>query len=348
LKKIISLFMALVLVGMLGVPASAAAKPEKEAFLYFEMPSGMESIPLAGLPDLTGLTLVLTDNAGFTKRFLLPDQSDLLHYAFSDSDGTGSMDITTSYGVDNAGIVAHYETKNEDYIATNKLTIIPFDTSFMWTGPSQFTSELTQGQAQKVTISQKHKAQGFVFTTTEYGWYSFNITGDTTSHPYIVVRRHNVHDESQIVHSLDFNCSYAHSVSLQLDANETVYVAAATLGGYYTGSYNITAAPAVLSLPKETIKARYHGIVPWSEILANTTYEPRDLKIALSGGGSNPLTGEGWNAEKRGEYPVTVLAPSETGEEASFNVKVEYDVLQWLCAIFLGGFIWLQWTPFKA
>jgi hypothetical protein len=47
------------------------------------MPDGMEMIPIAGLPDYTGLTLVLTDDGNFTKKFRLPDQNDLYHYAFS-------------------------------------------------------------------------------------------------------------------------------------------------------------------------------------------------------------------------------------------------------------------------
>ena len=347
MKKIIALFMALLLIYTLWVPASAAVKPEKEVTFYFELPIGIEGIPFAGLPDLTGLTLVLTDNAGFTKRFSLPEQSDLSHYAFSDSEGTGSLDVAITSGVYNAGIVVRYETKQDAYIATNEITLIPFDFSFLWNGFAQLTTEMTQGQAQEVAIQQKHEAKALVFTTSEYGWYSFNITGDTTGHPYIVVRRNNVYDASQPVHALYFDCSYAHSVSLQLEANETVYVAATTVGGYYTGSFNITAAPAVLSLPKETIKVRYHGVIPWNEILAKTTYEPRDLNIALSDGNFDPIAAEGWYARERGEYPVTITAPSGTGADDSFHVKVEYDVLQWLCFIFLGGFIWLKFTPFK-
>lgn len=347
MKKIIALFTALLLFSTLWVPASAAVKPEKEVALYFELPGGMESIPFAGLPDLTGLTLVLTDDSGFTKRFLLPNQSDLRHYAFSDSEGTGSLDVAITSGVYNAGIVVRYETKQDAYIATNEITVIPFDTSFLWNGFPQSTTELTQGQAQEVVINRKHEAKAFVFTTTEFGWYSFNITGDTTSHPYIVVRRHDVNDASQPVHALYFDCSYAHSVSLQLYANETVYVAATTVGGYYTGNFEITAAPAVLSLPKETIHVRYHGVVPWNDILANTTFEPRDLKIVLSDGSFDSIAAEGWYARERGEYPVTIVAPSGTGVEDSFNVKVEYNALQWLCFIFLGGFLWLRFTPFK-
>jgi len=343
MKKIVSLFMALVLVSVLWVPASAAAKTEKKVFLSLELPSGMEKIPFAGVPDLTGLTLVLTDLAGFTKRFLLPDSSDMLHYAFSDSEGTGSLEVLTLYGANNVGIVVYYETKNVKYIASYSpdWPIIPFDTVSIWNG-SPFTAELIQGQTQKVAISQKRDVKGFVFTAAEYGWYSFNITGDTSGHPFISVR--HLGNES---HSLDFVCSYAHSVSLFLNSDETVQVAATTLGGYFTGSFNITAAPAVLSVPDETFKVRYHGIVPWSDILANTTYEPRALNIALSGGGFDPIAVEGWYAGQRGEHSFTILAPLETGEEASFNVKVEYDLLQWLCVIFLGGFIWMKWTPFS-
>lgn len=347
MKKAVALLMVFLLVGVLWVPASAATKPEKRIVLYFEMPDGMNSIPFAGLPDLTGHTLVLKDNLGFTKRFLLPDQSDLLHYTFSDSEGTGSMDVIPNYS--GVSIVAHYETKTDTYIATYApdSQFIPFDNAFVWNEPTQFTAELTDGQAQKVNISRKHEANGFLFKTAECGWYSFKITGDTSGHPYIIVRRGDMHNESQPIHALDFICSYAHSVSIFLDANETVYVAATTLGGCFTGSFDVTAAPAALNLTEETIKVRYHGIVPWGEILADTTYEPRDLRIVGTDGGLEPIATEGWNAVQRGEYAVTILAPDDTGEEDTFKVKVEYDVLQWLCVIFLGGFIWLKWTPFR-
>lgn len=191
---------------------------------------------------------------------------------------------------------------------------------------------------------------GFIFTADESGWYSFNITGDTTGYPYISVRRTVLHGDIQQVYNLDFNCSYAHSISLWLNANEAVNVAAATLGNCFTGSFDITVAPAVLSVPEETIKTRFHGIVPWSEILKNTTYEPRSLSIALNDGGVRSIDGDGWLASQRGEFTVTIIAPSvpsQTADEASFHVKVEYDVLQWLCVIFLGGFIWMKWTGYS-
>ncbi len=359
MKKIFSLFMALVLVVTLWVPVSAAAKPEKEVRLYFEMPSGMNGISFAGMPDLTGLTLVLTDDAGFTKRFQLPNQSDLRHYAFSDSEGSGSMDVSVIYrsygggptGFHDSTIWAQYETRKEKYVAVEvSSNWCDFDNASLWHGPFPFTYELTQGQTRKVTFTQKHEAQGLVFTAAESNWYSFNITGDTTGYPYISVSRLDPQGDEQHIYKLDFNCYYAHSVSLWLGVNETVTLAAATLGGCFTGSFDITAAPAVLSAPEEPIKVRYHGVVPWSEILENTTYEPRGLSIALSDGGSRELTDEGWLASERGEFTVTILAsslPSETQKEASFKVKVEYDALQWFCVIFLGGFIWMKWTPYS-
>lgn len=357
MKKIIALFMALLLFSTLWVPVSAAVKPEKEVAFYFELPIGIEGIPFAGLPDLTGLTLVLTDDSGFTKRFLLPNQSDLRHYAFSDSEGTGSLDVSASFRHSGGGgniwvhdftVMVQYETKKEVYFTRQTSPRVNDFTGWsMWNEPFP---ELTQGQAQEVVISRKQDGKVFAFTAAERGWYSFNITGDTTGNPYISVSRMDPQGDEQKVYKLDFNCSYAHSVSMLLDTNETVQVAAATLGGCFTGNFNITAAPAVLSVPEETIKTRYHGIVPWSEILKNTTYEPRNLSIALNDGGSRQIAGDGWLASQRGEFTVTIVtpsAPSQIAEEASFNVKVEYDVLQWLCVIFLGGFIWIQWIPYK-
>jgi hypothetical protein len=356
--RILSILLALcLLTGLPTVTASAAATPEKEVRLYFVMPSGMQFIPFAGLPDLTGLTLVLTDDLGFTKQFHLPDQSDLRHYAFSDSEGTGSMDVSASFRKLGGGgnvwvhdytITVQYETKKEVYFSRQTSPYVNDFTGWsMWNEPFL---ELTQGQTQEVIISHKQEAKGFAFTADESGWYSFNITGDTTGSPYISVSRTDPHGDEQYIYKLDFNCSYAHSVSLLLGANETVHVAAATLGGCFTGSFDITAAPAVLSVPEETIKTRYHGIIPWSKILKNTTYEPRDLNIALSDGGVGSIVGDGWIASQRGEFTVTLIAPSvpsQTAEEASFNVKVEYDVLQWFCFIFLGGFIWLKWTGYS-
>lgn len=343
--------MVFVLVGLMFVPASAAANPEKEVRLYFEMPDGMTSIPFAGLPDLTGLTLVLTDDAGFTKRFLLPDQSDLYYFVFSDAEGTGDLEVFV-YGPDYISVWAQYETKNEKYVA-NYLSFSSYPSSsgassFMWNGESAWTSEMLT-PTQTVTISQQHEAKGFVFKAAVSGWYSFNITGDTTGHPYIELVRGKPLGAPSF-HALDFTCSYAHSISVELNALETVIVAASTLGGHYTGSFDITAAPAVLSLPEETLTTRFHGIIPWGEILKNTTFEPRDLRISLGDGGERELLEEGWHATKRGEYAVTILASglsSQNQKEASFNVKVEYDLLQWLCVIFLGGFVWMKWTGYS-
>ncbi|MEI6578840.1 MAG: hypothetical protein WCN92_05185, partial [Eubacteriales bacterium] len=317
MKKIVSLFMALVLVGLMLVPASAAPKQEKAVRIYFEMPVGMTSIPFAGLPDLTRLTLVLTDDAGFTKRFLLPDQSDLYYFVFSDAEGTGDLEVFV-YEPDYISVWAQYETKNEKYVA-NYLSFSSYPSSsgassFMWNGESAWTSEMLT-PTQTVTISQKQEAKGFVFKAPVWGWYSFNITGDTTGHPYIELARGKPLGAPNF-HALDFTCSYAHSISVQLNAMETFIVAASTLGGHYTGSFDITAAPAVLSVAKETIKVRYHGIVPWSEILENTTYEPKDLRIDLGDGGASTIVGDGWSAHQRGEYPVTILAPSDTDVEA--------------------------------
>jgi len=345
MKRIVSLFMALVLIGVLWVPALAAAKQEKEVMLYFEMPAGMTGIPFAGLPDLTGLTLVLTDGGGFTKRFLLPDQSDLYYFVFSDAEGTGDLEVIV-YSSGEIRVLAQYETKNEKYVA-NYLSFSSGTSSFMWNGESAWTSEMLT-PTQTVTISQQHEAKGFVFKAPVSGWYSFNITGDTTGHPYIELVRGKPLG-AQRLHALDFTCSYAHSISVELNALETVIVAASTLGGHYTGSFDITAAPAVLSLPEETLTTRFHGIIPWGEILKNTTYEPRDLIIPWGDGGATELLDEGWHATKRGEYAVTILASglsSQNQKEASFNVKVEYDVRQWLCVIFLGGFIWMDWTKY--
>lgn len=350
MKKIVSLFMALVLIGVLWVPALAAEKQEKKVILNFEMPAGMNSIPFAGLPDLTGLTLVLTDGGGFTKRFLLPDQSDLYYFVFSDAEGTGDLEIFV-YGPGYISVWAQYETKNEKYVA-NYLSFSSYPgssgaSSFMWNGESAWTSEMLT-PTQTVTISQKQEAKGFVFKAPVSGWYSFNITGDTTGHPYIELVRGNPLG-AQRLHALDFACSYAHSISVELNALETVIVAASTLGGHYTGNFDITAAPAVLSIPEETFTTRFHGIIPWSEILKNTTFEPGDLRISLGDGGERELFPEGWYATKHGEYAVTILASgfsSQNQKEASFNVKVEYDVRQWLCVIFLGGFIWMDWTKY--
>lgn len=356
MKKVIALLLSLTLVFTLA-PTSAAAKAKKENVkisLCIEAPGEVFSAMFAGLPDLTGCTLKFMDGTTVVKSFVLPEQSDLHQYEFSDSDGKGVLKVvrTCMPAIANGGRAAYqmnaqYETKNLNYYGNESGFFSDF---YGWPLGSGPFPEMIQGQTEKIVISQKKDVKVFEFTAPTSGYYAFNITDDTSGNPYIVVRRKNGAPGEVPSRTLDFYSPYAHSVSISLGSGENVSVLATTLGAYFTGSFNLTVAPAVLNLTQDTIKARYHSIVPWDKILGETTYEPRDLQIVLEDGGTKPLMADGWYASYCGNFTVTIKAPTESiihSREADFHVKVEYSALQWLCVILLGGFIWLPWTSYK-
>ncbi len=338
MERIIAFLM--VIISQLGLPVPHG-KPVVDVGMYFEMPDGMNRITYAGLPDYTGLTLVLTDyeEGGFTKKFLIPDEGNLFEYTFSDAEGSGTLVVDMS----ELGLRTwtSYETKETVYYA-----FIINSLGKMNITAEQFNS-MAEGQPETVSINQKGDAEGFIFRAANYGWYSFNITDDTTGHPYIQV----YNPTESTTKFLDLTYSYTHSVAVWLHAMDTVVVTATSVGGYYTGSYKLTAAPAVLKLSDETLQTHYRGIVPWSEILGETTFAPGQLRVVRDDGGSTPLINNGWFASERGDFTVTIMAPRvdilEDPVTDTFEVKVEYDTKQWLSVIFLFGWLWLPLTDFS-
>ncbi|MCL2495340.1 MAG: hypothetical protein FWE98_06765 [Oscillospiraceae bacterium] len=137
--------------------------------------------------------------------------------------------------------------------------------------------------------------------------------------------------------------NYNFAIYRQMKANELVYL--------YVGAYSGEEATIdvvvsrlgdtqpVLKLKGNEVRAVYHEHIDFSGLLEDedqdwwyiSKYDSSCLRYGVYG-------------IKRGVTYVTLA--TQDGRSAQVKVTIEYSLSQWLCVIFLGGFIWLPYTSY--
>jgi len=132
----------------------------------------------------------------------------------------------------------------------------------------------------------------------------------------------------------------------QMSQGETVYLRAALYHEERSASYTVTVSRVgseqpTLQLKSYEITNYYRDVIDIDALLEGTGFDYYDVYLFYDyeqfrddcNGFFSMQTGVGY---------ITILAPD--GSMAEVKVTVKYSTAQWLCIIFLGGFVWMKFT----
>ncbi|MDR3344397.1 MAG: hypothetical protein LBT21_02200 [Oscillospiraceae bacterium] len=220
----------------------------------------------------------------------------------------------------------------------------------------------------------------YAFTPAEDGYYKIASDGARSSENYYTREGEWIYfagvdpwvavydsGENQIAYNDDDYSSLNFRLIRFFEGGETYYIEASA---YSNGStlapytFTITSTESQqLKVRTTSVKLDYHGVLDLNWLLEGTTWALEDLYIGIntynSGIFLDKLLGQyngsvlvsGWDcnhdyqklyAQNRGTASIYIEAPD--GVAYQVKVEVKYSVVQWLCTIFLGGFVWMKYT----
>lgn len=202
--------------------------------------------------------------------------------------------------------------------------------------------------ATTVDLSEKEELW-FRFTAPEDGHYSFRSSGgnygehDTHTLPYAAF----YDSRGARLESFDDweNNNFAGFFPMQL--GETIYLYA-SLHLYEENnprSYTVkvSAYDPVLALNTNEITLYYRDVVNFEALLQGTGLQQGELKIMPINRIHLDMEGQNLVAKSKGTTTFTLMTLD--GAAAQVKVTVKYSAKQWLCMIFLAGWLWMPFSP---
>jgi len=261
-----------------------------------------------------------------------------------------------------------YGTFDLELIFRGQTTITVQGVEYDYTGNLDTASAvpLTLNVPAPVSISEPPEDESperalFKFTPDADGYYCFKsaggksgqelytIDGDYKWFPgiypyanlYDETGRHLAYGSRDYYGATNHYCNFV--LYYQLEKGKTYYLETYT---WNASEYTVTVELTVkkLAAPK-SLSMNYHQLLDMYDLLEGTTWHPEQLSYYCDGEVVQRYYDDWYNfyAANTGKGTITIVAPD--GASVTVEVTVRYSLDQWFCIIFLGGWLWMKYTP---